>query len=53
MRGYKDLLRSGAAKTSPKVAKFGEKCGKLFDVISCKCKILEFSEAKCDGCEDT
>jgi hypothetical protein len=31
--------------------KFGEKCGKVFDVISCKCKILDCSEAKCDGCD--
>ena len=51
IKEYKELLRSGAAKTSPKVAKFGEKCGKVFDVISCKCKILDCSEAKCDGCD--
>ena len=28
IKEYKELLRSGAATTSPKVAKFGEKCGK-------------------------
>ena len=48
---YRNLVRSGAASTSPRICAFQEKCGKLFDMIFCKCKIEQCSEVNCTGCE--
>ena len=46
---YRNLVRSGAASTSPRICAFQQKCGKLFDIIFCKCKIQHCSEVNCDG----
>ena len=48
---YKMLVRSGASLTAPKVVTFANKCNKLFDIVYCKCKILQCLEVECGGCE--
>ena len=47
---YRQLVRSGASSSSPKMIAFQNKCEKLFDMIWCKCKILPCAEVACEGC---
>ena len=49
---YKELVRSWGSSTSPKILDFQARYGKLFELIFCKCKIISFEEAGCDGCCD-
>ena len=48
---YKDLVRSGASATSPRMIAFQDKLDRIFDLVACKCEIKECGDVSCEGCE--